>query len=58
MIKIHNPFKNKYVLIFLCLVVLAVCIAALTGESALVQKHSQAILVVFFLIILIIDLIT
>ncbi len=58
MIEIKNPFKNKYVLIFLCLVTLVGCIIALTGGSAFVQEHSLAILIVLFLIIMILDLIT
>lgn len=53
-----NPFKNKYVLIFLCLFVLVGCVTALTGGLAFVQEHSMAILIVFLLIILILDLIT
>jgi hypothetical protein len=56
--KIQNPFKNKYVLIFICLVILIGCVTALTGGSAFVQEHSLAILIVFLLIIVILDLIT
>jgi hypothetical protein len=58
MIKIKNPLKNKYVLIFLCLVFLVGCIIALSGGSAFVQEHSLAILVVLFLIVMILDMIT
>jgi hypothetical protein len=58
MIKIKNPLKNRYVLIFLCLVILVGCITALSGGSAFVQEHYLAILVVLFLIVMILDMIT
>ena len=58
MIRIKNPLKKKYILIFLCLVILIGCIAVLTGDSSIVQDHSLAILVVIILVIVILDLIT
>jgi hypothetical protein len=53
-----NPLTNKYVLVFICLAVLVGCVVALSGGSAFVQGHSLAILIVFLLIIVILDVIT
>jgi hypothetical protein len=55
---LKNPLKNRYVLIFICLIALVGCVVTLSGGSAFVQAHSLLILVVFLLVIVILDLIT
>jgi hypothetical protein len=49
--------KNRYLIIFICLVILTCCVALLSGVTVFQMKYPMVILVLFFLIIVVVDLI-